>query len=142
MKSLKERLRDSTEFTINFQTNTISVKAKPPAVKCHTHSRPSKLFDTGSQAALPTSGPGGSNISEPVTAGPSANKKRVVIIVHVNVTTPQPFPVNVFPVISRVTNPGKPFLIYVFFRASETATQALELQRLKTHHKEWYITFI
>ncbi|XP_045920767.1 uncharacterized protein LOC123980427 isoform X4 [Micropterus dolomieu] len=76
LKSLKERLRDSTEFTINFQTNTISVKAKPPAVKCHTHSRPSKLFDTGSQAALPTSGPGGSNISEPVTAGPSANKKR------------------------------------------------------------------
>ncbi|XP_045920987.1 uncharacterized protein LOC123980581 isoform X2 [Micropterus dolomieu] len=70
LKSLKQRLQDSSEITINFEPDTISVASKPPAVKYQT--RPSELSDTGSQAALQTSGTGGSIISEPITAGPSA----------------------------------------------------------------------
>ncbi|XP_042368104.1 uncharacterized protein LOC121962007 [Plectropomus leopardus] len=70
VKSLKQRLRDSSEITINF--DTINVKAKPPDVKCQTKPHPSKQSDNGSQPALQTSGPGGSTISETSTAGPSA----------------------------------------------------------------------
>ncbi len=70
LKSLKQRLQDSSEITINFELGTISVKAKPPAVKCRTQPLPSGLSDTGSQPALQSSGPGGSTISGP--AGPSA----------------------------------------------------------------------
>ncbi|XP_044040996.1 uncharacterized protein LOC122870699 [Siniperca chuatsi] len=72
LKSLKQRLQDSSEITINFEPDTIDVKAKPPAVKSQTEPPPSELSDTGSQPALQAGGPGGSAIPEPITAGPSA----------------------------------------------------------------------
>ncbi|XP_038587135.1 uncharacterized protein LOC119912168 isoform X2 [Micropterus salmoides] len=55
LKTLKQRLQDSGEITINFEQDTIGVEAKPPGVKCQIQS-----------------GPNGSTISEPITAGPSA----------------------------------------------------------------------
>lgn len=58
MKSLKQRLQDSSEITINFELDSSAVKAKP-----------SELSDNGSQPALQTSGPGGSITGPSVTAG-------------------------------------------------------------------------
>ncbi|XP_059210787.1 zinc finger protein 638-like [Centropristis striata] len=71
LKSLKQRLQDSSEITINLEPNTISVKAEPPAVKSQTQPPPSELSESRSQPSLLTSGPGESTISEPITAGPS-----------------------------------------------------------------------
>ncbi|KAM9335504.1 uncharacterized protein ABDE67_020489 [Symphorus nematophorus] len=71
LKSLKQRLNDSSEITINFGPDTIKVEAQPPAVKCQTQPPPSERSDNGSQRVLQTSGPVGSTISEPVRAGPS-----------------------------------------------------------------------
>ncbi|KAM6894152.1 uncharacterized protein PEZ65_021828 [Lycodopsis pacificus] len=61
LKSLEQRLRDAGDNPIY---------AQPPAVQCQT--QPS-LSDNGSQPAQQTSGSGGSTISEPATAGPSAS---------------------------------------------------------------------
>ncbi|XP_037614015.1 uncharacterized protein LOC119481301 [Sebastes umbrosus] len=72
VKSLKQRLQDFTGIKLNFGLDTIYVKAKPPAVICQTQPPVSELSDNGSQPALQTSGPGGSIISEPITAEPSA----------------------------------------------------------------------
>uniref|UniRef100_A0A8C9WYX2 Matrin-type domain-containing protein n=1 Tax=Sander lucioperca TaxID=283035 RepID=A0A8C9WYX2_SANLU len=72
LESLKQRLQDSSEITLNFEPDTINVKAEPPAVKCQTQHPSSELLDNGSQPALQTSDPAGSTISEPTTAGPSA----------------------------------------------------------------------
>ncbi|XP_045920770.1 nuclear pore complex protein DDB_G0274915-like isoform X2 [Micropterus dolomieu] len=74
VRNLKHRLQDSSEITINFEPDTFMVEAKSPAVKCQNQPHPSfELLVTGSQAALQTSGPDGSTISEPITAGSSAN---------------------------------------------------------------------
>nr|XP_033465239.1 uncharacterized protein LOC117245811 isoform X4 [Epinephelus lanceolatus] len=71
MKSLKQRLQDSSEITINFEPDAIDVKAKPPAVKCETQPPPSEQSDNGSQPALQTSDPAGSIVSEPITTEPN-----------------------------------------------------------------------
>ncbi|XP_049423815.1 uncharacterized protein LOC125883530 isoform X5 [Epinephelus fuscoguttatus] len=71
MKSLKQRLQDSSEITINFEPDAIDVKAKPPAVECETQPPPSEQSDNGSQPALQTSDPAGSIISEPITTEPN-----------------------------------------------------------------------
>ncbi|XP_049923864.1 uncharacterized protein LOC126404574 isoform X5 [Epinephelus moara] len=71
MKSLKQRLQDSSEITINFEPDAIDVKAKPPAVKCETQPPPSEQLDNGSQPALQTSDPAGSIVSEPITPEPN-----------------------------------------------------------------------
>ncbi|XP_059210782.1 uncharacterized protein LOC131989550 isoform X2 [Centropristis striata] len=73
LKSLKQRLQDSSEITINLEPNTISVKAEPPAVKSQTQPPPSELLESGSEPSLLTSGPGESTISEPITTGPSVS---------------------------------------------------------------------
>ncbi|XP_034713234.1 uncharacterized protein LOC117935205 [Etheostoma cragini] len=72
LKSLKQRIQDVTDITLNFELDTINVKAEPAAVKCETQPPPSELLDNGSQLALQTSDPAGSTISEPSTAGQSA----------------------------------------------------------------------
>ncbi|XP_031706966.1 uncharacterized protein LOC116385549 isoform X1 [Anarrhichthys ocellatus] len=72
LKSLKQRLKDAGD---NMEAKPI--KAQPPAVKCQT--QPS-LSDNGSQPAQQTSGSGGSTISEPTTAGPSASAASYVAI--------------------------------------------------------------
>ncbi|XP_045920990.1 microtubule-associated protein futsch-like isoform X5 [Micropterus dolomieu] len=107
LKSLKQRLQDSSEITINFEPDTISVASKPPAVKYQT--RPSELSDTGSQAALQTSGTGGSIISEPITAGPSATATSDVAVEEdIRCSTPR-FPENALPdskdIVAGVTIP-------------------------------------
>ncbi|XP_039678968.1 uncharacterized protein LOC120573346 isoform X1 [Perca fluviatilis] len=71
LKSLKQRLQDSSDITLNFEPDTINVKAEPTAVKCQTQPPSSELLDNGSQPTLQTSDPAGSTISEPTTAGPS-----------------------------------------------------------------------
>ena len=71
LKSLKQRLQDSSDITLNFEPDTINVKAEPAAVKCQTQPPSSELLDNGSQPTLQTSDPAGSTISEPTTAGPS-----------------------------------------------------------------------
>ncbi|XP_070849859.1 uncharacterized protein [Chaetodon trifascialis] len=54
LKSLKQRLQDACEVTINFKPNTTSVDA----VKCQTQPPPPDLLDNGSQpAAVNHSGP-------------------------------------------------------------------------------------
>ncbi|XP_038587133.1 mucin-17-like isoform X2 [Micropterus salmoides] len=74
VRNLKHHLQDSSEISINFEPDTFIVEAKSPAVKCQNQPHPSfELLVTGSQAALQTSGPDGSTISEPITAGSSAN---------------------------------------------------------------------
>ncbi|XP_038588417.1 uncharacterized protein LOC119913158 [Micropterus salmoides] len=107
LKSLKQRLQDSSEIRINFEPDTISVASKPPAVKYQT--RPSELSDTGSQAALQTSGTGGSIISEPITAGPSATATSDVAVEEdIRCSTPR-FPENALPdskdIVAGVTIP-------------------------------------
>ncbi|KAK9524971.1 hypothetical protein VZT92_017327 [Zoarces viviparus] len=72
LKSLKQRLQDAGD---NMEGKPI--KAQPPAVQCQT--QPS-LSDNGSQPAQQTSGSGGSTISEPTTAGPSASAASDVAI--------------------------------------------------------------
>ncbi|KAM9335917.1 uncharacterized protein ABDE67_020909 [Symphorus nematophorus] len=60
LESLKQRLHDSSESSINFGPDASCVGAGP------------ELSDNGSKPALQTRGPDGSHISEPVSAGPSA----------------------------------------------------------------------
>ncbi|KAM9335646.1 uncharacterized protein ABDE67_020650 [Symphorus nematophorus] len=52
-------------------SNTISVEAKPPTVKCKTKT-PSEPLDNGTKPSLQNSDPAGSTIFGPITAGPSA----------------------------------------------------------------------
>ncbi|XP_041820824.1 zinc finger protein 638-like isoform X2 [Chelmon rostratus] len=72
LKNLKQRLQEASEITINFEPNAIDVEAKPPVVRSQPQPLPSELSDNGSQPGLQTSGPGGSTMSESITAGPSA----------------------------------------------------------------------
>ncbi|TKS93064.1 Matrin-3 [Collichthys lucidus] len=79
LKSLKQRLQDSSEITIHFEPDTVNFKAKttshpptqPPTVKSQTQPLPPECSNNGSQPAQQASGPGGSTPSKPITAGPS-----------------------------------------------------------------------
>ncbi|TKS93076.1 Zinc finger protein 638 [Collichthys lucidus] len=79
LKSLKQRLQDSSEITIHFEPDTVNFKAKtpshpptqPPTVKSQTQPLPPECSDNGSQPAQQASGPGGSTPSKPITAGTS-----------------------------------------------------------------------
>ncbi|XP_035531359.1 uncharacterized protein LOC118338205, partial [Morone saxatilis] len=78
LKSLKQRLDDASEITINFEDDTINVVPEPPAVKCQTQPPFTEPSDNGSQPALQASGLGGSANSEPITEGANVTATNVV----------------------------------------------------------------
>ncbi|XP_044196480.1 uncharacterized protein LOC122973207 isoform X2 [Thunnus albacares] len=80
LKSLKQRLEDSSEITIDLKSDSDSVEAKSPTVTCQTQPPPPELLNDGPHLALQMSSPApaklddpaGSTISTLVTEGPSA----------------------------------------------------------------------
>lgn len=73
MKSLKQRLEDSSEITIKLDLDTISVDKNPPAVKCETQpslSESSEPSDSGASAKQAATAE--SFVSESAAAGSSA----------------------------------------------------------------------